>query len=95
VPDTIQEKEDVMAALTLALFGTLAVGFLAGREFDRGIKRVQRNRELQRREREKARLAREARMREARLQREQEAELQKKKYMDSILHRNPNCKGAI
>lgn len=84
-----------MAALTLALFGTLAVGFLAGREFDRGIKRVQRNRELQRREQEKARLAREARMREARLQREQEAELQKKKYMDSILHRNPNCKGAI
>ena len=84
-----------MAALTLALFGTLAVGLLAGREFDRGIKRVQRNRELQRREQEKARLAREARMREARLQREQEAELQKKKYMDSILHRNPNCKGAV
>lgn len=83
-----------MAALALAMIGTLAIGFLAGREFDRGIKRVQRNRELQRAEHEKQRLAFEARKREARLQREQEAELQKKKYMDSIYHRNPNCKGA-
>lgn len=84
-----------MAALALAMIGTLALGFLVGREYDRGIKRIQRNRELQRAEREKQRLAFEARKREARLQREQEAELQKKKYMDSIYHRNPNCKGAI
>lgn len=84
-----------MAALALAMIGTLALGFLVGREYDRGIKRIQRNRELQRAEREKQRLAFEARKEEARLQREQEAELQKKKYMDSIYHRNPNCKGAI
>lgn len=84
-----------MAALTLALFGTLAIGFLAGREFDRGIKRVQRNRELQRAEQEKQRLAFEARKREARLQREQEAERLKKEFIASIYDRNPNCKGAM
>lgn len=81
-----------MAALTLALFGSLAVGFLAGREYDRGIKRVQRNRRLRMEEQKKKRLAYEAKCESARIQREQEAERKKSEFIASIYSRNPNCK---
>lgn len=81
-----------MAALTLALFGTLALGFMAGREYDRGIKRVQKNRELRRREQEKKRLMHEAKMEDARVQQELEAERKKSEFIASIYSRNPNCK---
>lgn len=84
-----------MVALTLAMVGTLCVGFLAGREFDRGLKRVQRNRELRRREQEKKRIAYKAKMEDARLQREQEDERRKNEFISSIYHRNPNCKGVM
>jgi len=84
-----------MAALTLAMFGTLALGFLVGREYDRGIKRIQKNRELRRRELEKKRLAHEARMEDARVQQELEAERRKNAFISSIYYRNPNCKGAV
>lgn len=40
-----------MTAMVLAMIGTLAIGFMAGREYDRGIKRVKAN---QRRRREEA-----------------------------------------
>lgn len=84
-----------MAALTLAMIGTLALGFMAGREYDRGIKRIQKNRELRRRELEKKRLAHEARMEDARVQKELEAERRKNEFIASIYHRNPNCKGVM
>lgn len=84
-----------MAALTLAMIGTLALGFMAGREYDRGIKRIQKNRELRRREQEKKRLMHEAKMEDARVQKELEAERRKNEFIASIYHRNPNCKGAV
>jgi len=84
-----------MAALTLAMIGTLALGFMAGREYDRGIKRVQKNRELRRREQEKKRLMHEAKMEDARVQKELEAERRKNEFIASIYHRNPNCKGVM
>jgi len=84
-----------MAALTLAMIGTLALGFMAGREYDRGIKRVQKNRELRRREQEKKRLMQEAKMEDARVQKELEAERRKNEFIASIYYRNPNCKGAV
>ena len=84
-----------MAALTLAMIGTLALGFMAGREYDRGIKRIQKNRELRRREQEKKRLMHEAKMEDARVQKELEAERRKNEFIASIYHRNPNCKGVM
>ena len=44
-----------MTALVLAMIGTLAIGFMAGREYDRGIKRVKANQRRRREEAEKKR----------------------------------------
>lgn len=71
-----------MAALILAMIGTLALGFMAGREYDRGIKRVKAN---QRRRREEA-----ERRRADALQRKRAAEdARKNEYMYSIQFDGP------
>ena len=74
-----------MAALTVAMMLTTVVGFLAGREYDRGIKRINENRRLRRAKEEKAR-------NDARIRQEQETERQKNEFIYSVYYGASNIK---
>ena len=74
----------MIIATWAALGASLVAGFTIGREWDRGIKRVQHNRMLRAQE-EEEKAALEAKKKEdARIQRELEAEHHKKMFINSI-----------
>ena len=72
-----------MTAMVLAMIGTLAIGFMAGREYDRGIKRVKAN---QRRRQEEILRKRRA----AQFERQAAEDKRKFDYMYSIQFDGPN-----
>lgn len=66
-----------MAVLTAALLLTAVAGFLAGKEYDRSIKRINYNRKLRREKAEKMR-------REEALQRKLDEERRKNEFMYGV-----------
>lgn len=75
-----------MAIMTAALMLTAVAGFLAGKEYDRSIKRINYNRRLRR---EKA----QEEMKNARIQRQLETERKKNSFVYSVYYNAPDCKG--